>query len=140
MKQLIILLLIPVLSMAQPSGYPVTDTLFKLADKTGTDTALYLNFFDAKHNSIEFEYFNLNCDSVTIDVGYSNFGYTFNSADESLFPLTLNVTANKYALPGKDSAASFAVSKYGWELKYIVAKLYMPTTCTAGFIRYSFIK
>lgn len=116
---------------SQPRGYPVRDSLLV------NDTTYFLQFYDDGIIGIEFNYTGLGANDATIDIGYSNYGNTFNRVSSD-FPFTLNITANKVSVNGTDKASLF-VLKDNWPGKYLVVKL-TEGSVSNKYIYYSFIK
>ena len=110
----------------QPSGYPVSDTLVSITDISGSDTTIYINMYNVKNVSIEFDYSDFDATDGTVEIGFSNFGNTHNNSDTDNFPKTL-------------SDSTLIVVKDTWNSKYLSVKLTKGSN-TSGNLIYSFIK
>lgn len=89
---------------------------FDMSNITGTDTVLFTDgtkelLAFGTSVTVEIDYTGLNADDATFSVGGSNFGYTFNNLDATLFPYTMNV-ADSAEVNGVSAKAEKQESKF----------------------------
>lgn len=114
-----------------------TDSI-TIAEITGTDTTIFINFRTEQGSNITFDFTNFNANTSTLDFGYSNDRVKMTSIDDTRNPFTLNVTTYAKAVNGTTkSCLSFDSDK--WSYKYIAFKLTKGTT-SAGTLIYSFVR
>jgi len=133
MKRLInisLFLLLTVTCFGQLGSKVVTDTILDMSTVSGSDTLIWVRFYNNDPVSIEIEYGTLDADDATIEVGYSNTGTSHCNSDGDSFPFTLDATGN--AVSGA-STTSLMIIKDKWNTFY-TSLLITPNSVTSGYI------